>query len=218
MAKIIKQCTIYLVRHGETDNNKQGIIQGSTIDAPLNSTGVKQARAAAKKLKTIPFAAAFSSQAVRANQTAKIIGLQHQLAVTAHHILRERGFGELEGQPETVYHAKLKQLLADYEKLSTEEKFEFQFPYGIENLGAAVTRLITFLREISFAYSSQTVLVVSHGALMRNFLIRIGWADFQQLRWHPGGQPPISNLGFAVIESDGIDFKITNTFGINVRR
>ena len=88
MAKIIKPCTIYLVRHGETDNNKQGIIQGSTVDAPLNQTGIKQAKEAAIRLKVIPFAAAFSSQAVRANQTAKIIGLQHQLAVTAHHILR----------------------------------------------------------------------------------------------------------------------------------
>lgn len=218
MAKIIKPCTIYLVRHGETDNNKQGIIQGSTVDAPLNSTGIKQAKAAAQRLKTVPFAAAFSSQAVRANQTAKIISLEHKLAVTAHHILRERGFGELEGQPETIYHTKLKQLLADYDNLSTEEKFTFQFPFGIENLGDAVTRLITFLREISLAYCGQTVLVVSHGALIRNFLIRAGWANFQQLRWNPGGQPPISNLGFAVIESDGIDFKITNTFGINVHR
>lgn len=217
MAKI-KPCTIYLVRHGETDNNKQGIIQGAKVDAPLNSTGIKQAKAAAQKLKTVPFAAAFSSQAVRANQTAKIISLQHRLAVTSHHILRERGFGKLEGQSETVYHTKLKKLLADYENLSTEEKFSFQFPLGIENLGEAVTRLITFLREISLAFAGKTILVVSHGALIRNFLIRVGWADFQQLRWQAGSQPPINNLGFCVIECDGIDFSVKNTFGVNVHR
>lgn len=211
-------CTIYLVRHGETDNNKQGIIQGVTVDAPLNFTGVKQAKAAAKKLKTIPFAAAFSSAAVRANQTAKIISLEHQLAVTANHLLRERGFGKLEGQPETIYQTKLKQLLIDFESLPAEEKFSFQFPLGIENLGEAVTRLINFLREISLAYVGKTILVVSHGALIRNFLIRIGFADFNQLRWQPGGQPPISNLGFVVIESDGIDFFIKSTCGVNVNR
>ena len=216
--KVIKPCTIYLVRHGETDNNKQGIIQGAKVDAPINPTGIKQAQAAAQQLKTVPFTAAFSSDALRANQTAKIISLEHQLAVTAHYVLRERGFGKLEGQPETVFHTKLKKLLVEFEALSADEKFKFQFPLGIENLGEAVTRLITFLREISLAYSGQTVLVVSHGALIRNFLIRIGFADFQQLRWTPGGQPPIGNLGFCVIESDGVDFKVTNTFGVNVNR
>lgn len=217
MAKI-KPCTIYLVRHGETDNNKQGIIQGAKVDAPLNSTGIKQAKAAAQKLKAVPFAAAFSSQAVRARKTAEIISLEHKLAVTSQHLLRERGFGKLEGKSETIYQTKLKKLLTQFEDLPTEEKFSFQFPLGIENLGDAVTRLITFLREISLAYAGKTVLVVSHGALIRNFLIRIGWADFQQLRWQAGGQPPINNLGFCVVECDAIDFQVKETYGINVHR
>lgn len=208
-------CTIYLVRHGETDNNKNNIIQGSVIDATLNKKGEKQAKQAAARLKQVPFAAAFSSNLIRAKQTAEIISLEHHLAVTTAKALRERGFGSYEGRTIKKYRDDLKDLLEEFETLSDEAKFEFNFPFGIENLGLAVTRLITFLREISVAYLGKTVLVVSHGALIRHFLIRIGFATFKQLQWVPGITMPISNLGHAVIDCDGIDFFVKDTFGIN---
>lgn len=208
-------CTIYLVRHGETDNNKNNIIQGSVVDMALNKKGEKQAQQGAARLKKIPFTAAFSSDLVRAKQTAEIISLEHHLAVTTAKAIRERGFGKYEGRSVKQYGADLKDLLAEFEALSDEAKFDFTFPYGIENLGLSVTRLITYLREISVAYLGKTVLVVSHGALIRHFLIRIGFATFQQLQWIPGVSMPITNLGHAVIDCDGIDFFVKDTFGIN---
>lgn len=215
MAK--KDCTIYLVRHGETDNNKNKIIQGSAVDSPLNSVGEEQARVTALRLKKIPFAAAFSSDLVRAQKTAQIIALEHQLAVTTKSILRERNFGRFEGRPEAELRVKLKTLLDKFEALSDEEKFKFNFPYGIENLDVAISRLITFLREVSLAYLNKTVLVVCHGALIRHFLIHIGFATFDELRWAPGMVPPIENLGCAVLSCDGVDFFVKDTFGINKR-
>ena len=208
-------CTIYLVRHGETDNNKNDIIQGSKVDMILNKKGENQSKAAAQRLKTVPFNAAFSSDLVRAKQTAEIISLQHHLAVTTTKALRERGFGAYEGRSIKQFRDDLKDLLARFDTLSDEAKFDFTFPYGIENLNQAVTRLITFLREISVAYLGKTVLVVSHGALIRHFLIRIGFATFQQLQWIPGISMPISNLGHAIIDCDGLDFFVKDTFGIN---
>ncbi|KKS78677.1 MAG: hypothetical protein UV54_C0055G0005 [Candidatus Beckwithbacteria bacterium GW2011_GWA2_43_10] len=208
-------CSIYLVRHGETDNNRNDIIQGAKVDMILNKTGEQQAKEAAKRLKTVPFATAFSSDLVRAKQTAEIISLEHNLAVTTAKAIRERGFGDYEGRSVNQFREDLKDLLAEFETLSDEAKFNFDFPYGIENLNQAVTRLITFLREISVAYLGKTVLVVSHGALIRHFLIRIGFATFQQLQWVPGISLPIANLGHAVIDSDGIDFFVKDTYGIN---
>lgn len=208
-------CTIYLVRHGETDNNKNEIIQGSVVDANLNPTGEAQAKAAAARLKKVSFVSAFSSDLVRAKQTAEIISLQHHLAVTTTKTIRERGFGAYEGRSVKQYREDLKDLLARFETLSDEAKFDFNFPFGIENLNLAVTRLITFLREISVAYLGKTVLVVSHGALIRHFLIRIGFATFQQLQWQPDINMPIANLGHAVIDCDGVDFFVKDTYGIN---
>ena len=185
------------------------------VDADLNSTGEAQAKAAAARLKKIPFTAAFSSDLVRAKQTAEIISLEHHLAVTTAKAIRERGFGKYEGRSVKQYGDDLKDLLEEFEALSDEAKFDFTFPYGIENLGLSVTRLITYLREISVAYLGKTVLVVSHGALIRHFLIRIGFATFQQLQWIPGVSMPITNLGHAVIDCDGLDFFVKDTFGIN---
>jgi len=213
--KVIKPCTIYLVRHGETDNNKNGIIQGSKVDANLNKTGEKQAKQAAERLKQVPFIAAFSSDLVRAKQTAEIISLQHKLTVTTNKAIRERSFGHFEGKSTDYFHLKLKKQLDHFATLSDEAKFDYDFNHGIETLGPAVSRLITFLREIALAYPGQTVLVVSHGALIRHFLIRIGFATFETLRWDSDSLPPITNLGHAVIQTDGIDFFIIDTFGIN---
>lgn len=181
----------------------------------LNKKGEKQSKAAAQRLTTVPFTAAFSSDLVRAKQTAEIISLEHHMAVTTTKALRERGFGAYEGRSIKQYRDDLKDLLEEFETLSDEAKFAFNFPSGIENLNQAVTRLITFLREISVAYLGKTVLVVSHGALIRHFLIRIGFATFQQLQWIPGVSMPIANLGHAVIDCDGLDFFVKDTFGIN---
>lgn len=56
---------VYIVRHGETDENRLGIIQGQ-LDTKLNATGIKQARQVAIALKDIPFTLAFSSDLERA--------------------------------------------------------------------------------------------------------------------------------------------------------
>ena len=61
------------VRHGETDANRAGILQGGSVNLPLNETGKLQAEAAAEYLKSEAFDAAFSSDLLRAAETARII-------------------------------------------------------------------------------------------------------------------------------------------------
>ena len=52
---------IYIVRHGQTDLNAQGIVQGKGVDAPLNELGQKQANAFYEAYKHVPFDALYSS-------------------------------------------------------------------------------------------------------------------------------------------------------------
>ena len=61
------------VRHGETDNNKNRIIQGGNLNSPLNDTGRKQAADQAKKLKKESFDVIVASPLKRAMETATII-------------------------------------------------------------------------------------------------------------------------------------------------
>ena len=84
------QTRVYIVRHGETEENTQKIIQGH-LDTILNSEGERQADLVAKALKDIPFDVAYSSNLKRATETAKRILVHHSgVEVQTHVAIRER--------------------------------------------------------------------------------------------------------------------------------
>ena len=87
-----------LVRHGETDMNKEGLVQAET-DMALNKVGKEQAKAAAEKLKGKKFDVIISSSMKRAVETAKIIGKELGLEVQTHEVFRERTMGKWNGLP-----------------------------------------------------------------------------------------------------------------------
>jgi probable phosphoglycerate mutase len=67
---------IYVVRHGETEENRQKIVQGH-LDTNLNSEGERQSDLLAKALKDVPFDACYSSDLRRAVETAKRVLVHH---------------------------------------------------------------------------------------------------------------------------------------------
>ena len=67
---------VYIVRHGETEENKQKIVQGH-LDTPLNSEGERQSDIVASALKDVPFDVCYSSDLRRAADTAKRILVYH---------------------------------------------------------------------------------------------------------------------------------------------
>ncbi len=204
-----RYCTIYIVRHGETEWNARQIIQGH-LDSPLTSVGKKQAKELAGMLKGIEFDAAFSSDLLRAKRTAKIVALEHKLIVKTNKLLRERKYGSWEGKKLKKYLSEMKNMLASYNKLSNEEKFLFKPANDIESAEEVVSRVIIFLREIAIAYLGKTVLVVTHGMAMRSLLIHLGFASFDDLR-----AESIDHTAYVKILSDGIDFFVKETFGIH---
>ncbi|KAG8954460.1 hypothetical protein FRC04_011787 [Tulasnella sp. 424] len=92
---------VYLVRHGETDANRQGIVQGQ-LETTLNATGREQARRLALALKDVEFLHAFVSNHTRAIETAAAVMKElPTLKWTVHPGLRERFFGDLQGKKRT---------------------------------------------------------------------------------------------------------------------
>ncbi len=61
---------VYLVRHGETDDNRQGIMQGQR-NTPLNSSGAHRSRLVADALMDVPFSAAYASDLARAHKVRR---------------------------------------------------------------------------------------------------------------------------------------------------
>lgn len=145
-----------LVRHGETDWNRQRRIQGST-DVPLNAAGIAQASAAAVGLADAGYAAVYSSPQSRALRTAQILANAMRHDVTAAYPgLRERSFGDAEG-------------------LSGPE-IAARFPDGIpdqESRAAVVSRALPVLIGIAERHPDEAVLVVTHGAVISSLVLHL---------------------------------------------
>lgn len=88
---------LYIIRHGQTDWNVEGKIQGRQ-DIPLNDMGRRQARALADGMKSRPVAAVYSSPQKRAMETAEAIAGPLGLTVKAVPQLMEIGYGDWEGR------------------------------------------------------------------------------------------------------------------------
>ncbi|KKP66154.1 MAG: Phosphoglycerate mutase family protein [Candidatus Roizmanbacteria bacterium GW2011_GWA2_35_19] len=199
-----KYCTIYLVRHGETDWNADGIIQGHS-DIPLNKNGEKQAEELGKELKRIDFDAVFSSDLIRAKKSAEIITSGKNINIITSIALRERDFGSYEGKHFSLLSKdETSELISLYDH--KEKKRE---ELGVETDRSLEARFIPYIREICQKNLDKNVLVVIHGGIMRWFLMHIKYGDIRSL---PVGS--ISNMAYAKIESDGVNFTVKKTSGI----
>lgn len=203
-------CNLYIVRHGETEWNVKGLLQGHK-DIPLNETGRKQAQELRKLLDKIKFTKSFSSDLLRAKETAEIIVLGKKIAIETTKILRERKFGKYEGRYWRV-DKEYKRLIDDFQKLSQEEKYKSKPYKETESDEELMSKLIPFLREISVAYPDKNVLITTHGGTMRAFLTHLGWATYENL---PPGS--ISNTAYVKVLCDGVDFIVKETFGFAKR-
>ena len=198
-------CTIYLVRHGKTDWNNKGIIQGHT-DIPLNEEGEKEAGELAKELGKIRFDGFFASDLLRAKRTAEIIASEHKLAVKTTQALRERHFADLEGKPSKL----LNEISKTINQLEESKRFSYKSHPLVESDGELMSRFLTILREISVSSPGKNILVVTHGGVIRVFMILLG------LLTH-GSVVRIGNLAYLKLESDGVDFFVKETKGIDIK-
>lgn len=142
---------LYIVRHGKTDWNVLGKMQGAT-DIPLNEMGIKQAGMLKEKLEG-KFDLCFSSPLERAVTTAKIISGADPIIDER---LIERRMGDFEGKPNILYDSKK---YWDYKGNYGD--------YGVEPIQDLFKRLDSFLRELKQKYDDKTILIVSHGATVR---------------------------------------------------
>lgn len=186
--------TIYIVRHGETEHNKSGIIQGQ-IESVLSANGLKQAEAAKVLFDNIHIDFVFSSDLIRAKRTAEIIVAERQLAINTSKLLRERRFGKYEGRSREEYERENRDLFEKMKQMSETEKRRLKIDEGYENEEELAARALIFLREAAVTYSGKALLVVSHGGLMRALLMHLGYATFDELR---GGS--IDNTAYIKLE------------------
>ena len=143
---------LYIVRHGQTDWNAKGLMQGNT-DTTLNQIGRKQAERIREELKDIPIDICISSPLGRAYETASII-CNDRVPLLIDKRLEERDLGEYEGkEPYDV------RFYWDY-TLNSSSK-------GVESVQDLLQRVSSFYEELKSKYKDSNVLLVTHGAVVR---------------------------------------------------
>lgn len=154
---------IYLIRHGETDWNRDGLCMGQG-DIPLNARGRRQAELTAERLANEKLSVIYSSDLSRALQTAQIIGRAHRLDPIGLKTLRELHYGRWEGHTREEIHALFPQARElDWEH---EDSLAFQPPGG-ESRQALYERVTREFEAISRCHHNENVAIVAHGGVIR---------------------------------------------------
>lgn len=149
----MKITIICLIRHGETEWNALGKLQGRT-DIPLNETGILQAEECSEFLKTIQWDVIITSPLKRAKQTAEIINKNLNLSLIEMKEFVERDYGDAEGM-----------LLEERTATFPDKSYSNQ-----EDRLNLNNRVMAGIQEINQRYAESNILLIAHGAVINAIL------------------------------------------------
>ncbi len=157
---------LYLIRHGETDWNADGRIQGHS-DIELNARGLEQARRLAARMPDEgDFAALYASPLKRAYRTGEMIGSALNLPVTSDARLLERSLGQLEGLTLNDIKEKFPDVHRAWHDGGTRP-----FIVGEEAREDFVKRVQEFIKDIRAKHRDGRVLAITHGGTINMLLM-----------------------------------------------
>ncbi len=177
---------LIVIRHGETDWNRQQRFQGQ-IDVALNATGQAQAQRLAARLAAEPPDVLISSDLARALQTAAPLGRAWALQAAPTPGLREQSFGMLEGLDVPTIKAQHAGLWRDW----LAHQADFALPGG-ESLRQFHDRVLNSVREMAHTHAGRRVAVVTHGGVL-------------DMLWRSAKKLPLDGLRECAIPNAGIN-------------
>lgn len=179
---------VHLVRHGETAWNAEHRIQGQTVEVPLNALGREQAAVVAAELAARSVGALYSSDLVRALQTAEAIAERLGLDIRVDTALRERDFGTSEGRIADEVAAELG---SSYESYWLDA--DARHPGG-ESRRELYNRVVAFLERLAADPPADEVVVVTSGGPIR---MASAWAHelpVDEIPWERIGNCSVTTL------------------------
>ncbi|HEY1045178.1 MAG TPA: histidine phosphatase family protein [Bacteroidia bacterium] len=177
-AKISK--TIHLIRHGQTDFNKQNIIQGSGINSDLNDTGKRQAELFFKSHQFNPYSRIYTSKLNRSIQSVEPFikkGIPH----TELEALNEINWGIMEGRAGSPENAALyNEIVSQWSSGNLDLAIE-----NGESPNSMYNRQKTGLEHIMSREEEEFVLICMHGRALRSFLCLLTNTPLKDMeQWH----------------------------------
>ncbi|MCP3683233.1 MAG: histidine phosphatase family protein [bacterium] len=153
---------LLIVRHGETDYNRQNRIQGQK-DISLNKRGLEEAVMVASRLSRVNFIQVISSDLSRAWETARIISSKRNVVPVADKRLRELGFGDLEGHKWDEIKKLYPMTLKLWENLQISPVPNGEPPFNL------IQRVKEFISTIPYR-KNNPIVIVAHGGSIRTMI------------------------------------------------
>ncbi|MEL6274047.1 MAG: histidine phosphatase family protein [Bacteroidota bacterium] len=183
---------VYILRHGETEYNRLGIVQGSGVDSELNAVGQRQARLFYEKYKDKPFEVVLTSELQRTHQTVQNF-IDAGLKWERHIEINEMNWGIHEGKkgtPESIAeYANIKQ---GWAQGLIDSRIE-----GGESARELGQRLQVFVNQL-LTRTEEHILVCSHGRSMCGLVTLMMGHPIERMNEHRH-----SNTGLWIAEQQG---------------
>jgi broad specificity phosphatase PhoE len=157
----------FIVRHGETEWNVAGRVQGHT-DIGLSERGCEQARTVARRLAQAPIDVAYTSDLCRASETARIILAARDVPLCPTPRLREYRKGVFEGLTPEETSVRHPELYA----ASLINDLDFAPPGG-ESTRQSSARMAALVADLRALHPEEMVLIVGHGGSLRSLVVAL---------------------------------------------
>ena len=194
--------TFYFIRHGQTDLNLKGIVQGRGVNSPLNDNGIKQAQAFYEAYKHVPFDKIYVSTLLRTHQTVEPF-LAHGIPSEELVGLDEISWGIYEGQEQTP------EIMTGFEKVVTSwrnNELDLAIDQG-ESPNTLVERQREAVEYMLAQENEENVLVCMHGRALRIMLCHLTEVPVCQM-----DDFPHTNTALYILEYQNNQFNIIDYY------
>jgi len=196
---------VYLIRHGESEGNRNKIFQGC-LDYELTREGIQQAYKLAERLKFCQIQRIYSSGLARAYTTAKIIAVHHNISVNKLREFNEIDFGILQGKTRPEIEKTYPEIL----KAFFQYPHEVYFPEG-ETLNEMKTRVLKGLKRIIKENKGYSVCIVAHGIVNKVIMCTVEGKPLSKIWDYPQDNTALNILMFFKGINSGRVIKLNDT-------
>ncbi len=199
---------LYIIRHGETDFNKRGIVQGRGVNSDLNEMGQQQARSFYKAYHHIPFDRIYTSSLKRTHQTVEPF-INKGIEWIKLHELDELDWGVNEGREATP------EMKAEFQQLTRkwmEGDLHLKFPGGESPIEVNARQKIAIQKITSDPVN--TALICMHGRALRLILCELLNIPLSNMDTFPHSNVSLYRLKYSENKFEMLDFNNTDHFHV----
>lgn len=199
---------LYIIRHGETDFNKRGIVQGRGVNSDLNEKGQQQARSFYKAYHHIPFDRIYTSSLKRTHQTVEPF-ISKGIEWIKLHELDELDWGVNEGREAT---AEMKTEFQQLTRKWMEGDLDLKFPGGESPIEVNHRQKIAIQKIISEPVNH--ALICMHGRALRLILCELLNIPLSNMDTFPHSNVSLYRLKYSDNKFEMLDFNNTDHFHV----